>query len=149
MTDIALRMVSALGQPPRFDIAIENGDLALDEGLRTAVLLSLFLDRRAEKDDDFEGDDRRGSWQDQYLPHAGDRQGSRLHLLARAAESEQTLTLARTYASEALNWMVRDGIASKIETEATWVRPGLLGLLITITLANGDVWSETFNYPTG
>lgn len=147
MTDIALRQASLAGSPPGFDIAIGNGDLARDEGLRTAVVLSLFLDRRAENDDALEGGDVRGSWMDQYLEHGNDRLGSRLWLLAREKETAATLARARSYCEEALAWMLEDGIARAIETEAEWVRSGMLGLRVTITLPDGSRWEERLHYP--
>lgn len=150
MTDIALRMIQdSPTAPPRFDIAIENSDLAPDDGLRTAVLLSLFLDRRAGDDDVAEGGDRHGSWMDQYLDQPNDKLGSRLWLLRREKETTATLQRARTYAEEALRWLVEDGIARKVETEAEWVARGVLGMGITITLADGSRWVETLNYSTG
>lgn len=146
MTDIALRQTSTAGLPPAFDIAIENGDLARDEGLRTAVLLSLFLDRRAEPEDVAEGEDPRGSWMDQYLDDPADRLGSRLWLLKRAKESPDTLARARHYAEEALAWLVRDGAARRIETEAEWLRAGFLGLRVVVLRADGSRFEEAFNY---
>lgn len=148
--DIALRLIQdSLTAPPRMDVALENGDLAQDDGLRTAVLLSLFLDRVASDDDAVDDDDRRGSWMDQYLDNPNDHLGSRLWLLRRAKETADTLQRARTYTEEALRWMVEDGIARKVETEAEWVRAGVLGLGVTITLADGSRWAETLNYSTG
>ena len=64
MSDIALKFDSAAGLD--FEVReTANGlraDLTTDEGLRSAVLVSLFLDARADADDvlPFETDDRRG-----------------------------------------------------------------------------------------
>ncbi len=147
MTDIALRSIQdSPANPARFDVVLENGDLAADEGLRTAVLLSLFLDRRAEDDDQVYDGDRRGSWMDQYQDNPNDRLGSRLWLLRRATETAATLQRARTYAEEALRWLVEDGIARKVETEAEWIRPGMLGLRVTITFVTGGQFGELINY---
>jgi len=49
------------------DLEVENGDLAHDGGLETAVLMSLFTDRRARDDDkllDEEARDKKGWWGD-------------------------------------------------------------------------------------
>lgn len=145
MTDIALRQTSKPGEPPSFDIALDGGDVARDDGLRTAVLLSLFLDRRADDDDIVEGDDRRGSWMDQYLSHAGDRLGSRLWLLQREKETDATLARARAYAKEALAWLVDDGIARAVDTEAEWIARGTLGLRVQILFADGNKFEETYS----
>ncbi len=41
-----------------------QGDLLSGNDLETAILISLFTDRLARADDDFDGDDRRGWWGD-------------------------------------------------------------------------------------
>lgn len=83
---------------------------------------------------------------DQYLEAPTDKLGSRLWLLRRAKESPDTLARARHYAEEALAWLVADGAARSIETEAEWVRPGLLGLRVVILRADGSRFEQAFNY---
>ena len=75
------------------DFAIEANDLATDDGLETAVSLSLFTDRRAEDGDALpSGDaDRRGWWGDDFPAVDGDRMGSRLWLLARSKQTPDVL----------------------------------------------------------
>ena len=52
------------------DAAVEGHDLALEDGMATAVILSLFLDARARADDALPdgGTDRRGFWADTVAP---------------------------------------------------------------------------------
>lgn len=146
MTDIAIRQLNTPGAVPAFDIALDGADLARDDGLRTAVILSLFLDRRADANDVRDGEDRRGSWMDQYLGSDGDRLGSRLWLLAREKETAATLNRARTYAQEALAWMIDDAIAQRIEVDAEWMRSGVLGLRVEIVLRDGNRWADRLMY---
>ena len=142
MTDIALRVVSAPGEPLRFDIALEGHDLATDSGLRTAVLLSLFTDRRAEDDDALEDDDRRGWWADP-------KRGSRLYLLKRAKETADVPVRAKFYAEEALAWFVEEGVVRSVTVEAAWVRRGVLGIRIEMLRLDGSRYSEMFDYSLG
>lgn len=135
-----------------FDLALNgNGsDLATDDGLHTAVLVSLFTDRRANADDVIPDgtDDRRGSWQDQYPDVAGDLQGSRLWLLSREKKRTDVLQRAQTYAEEALAWLLADdGVARSVSVTAEWVASGMLGLLVDIRLVNGSRFTDVFNYP--
>src|SRR5262245_49969605 len=90
------------------DTYIADDDLALDEGLRTAVILSLYTERRAEPDDDIpSGDgDRRGWWADEFAPVAADRMGSRLWLLDRSAQRSDLARRAEEYIREGLAWML-------------------------------------------
>lgn len=110
-----------------------TGALATDDGLRTAVILSLFLDGRARADDGAE--DRRGWVGDAFAPE--DRVGSRLWLLAREKQTEETRRRAEDYAAEALAWMVEAGLATSVTVRAQWVDRGLLGLAVSIAAAGG------------
>lgn len=140
MTDIAIHMTQdSPTAAPVFDIALGAYDVATDDGLRTSVQLSLFLDRRAEDDDAVEDDDRRG-W------HADPRRGSRLWLLARAKETPDTLARAKTYTEEALAWLVEDGVARSVTVEAEWIGRGRIGLRVTIERAQDGRWEEVFRY---
>ena len=124
----------------RFDIAQDGAALKSDNGLRTAVVLSLFIDRRANADDEIPDGttDRRGWW--------ADDNGSRLWLLSRAKETGSTLQRARDYALEALQWLMDGGIASGVDVQAEWVSTGVLGLLVTIKKVDGSRFNELFNY---
>ncbi len=147
MTDLAL----TFGSNGRdFDVIQQGADLATEDGLRSAVLVSLFTDRRAAEDDALPDgtDDRRGSWQDSYLDRQNDRQGSRLWLLARAKQTDENATRAREYAEEALAWLIEDGIATAVQVTAEWIRRGLLQMRIRITLADGSPFSDVFTYAT-
>lgn len=134
-----------------FDLALDErgADLAAGDGLLSAVLVSLFTDRRANADDVIPDgtDDRRGSWQDQYPDLAGDLQGSRLWLLAREKQLPDVLARAQTYAEESLAWMLADGIARSVAVPTEWVASGVLGFLVDIKLTNGSRFSATLNYP--
>lgn len=147
--DIALAMTStAPDQPPAFDIELGGFDLASESGLRTAVLLSLFTDRRAEADDvlpDASGD-RRGWWADAYPSIDRDQFGSRLWLLRREKQATQTVARAREYAEQALRWLVDDGIATRVTVTAEIVSTGVLGLGIAITLAAGGSYDMETTY---
>lgn len=94
--------------------------LAEDEGLRTAVILSLFTDRRAEPGDELpDGTTRGGYWGDAYPARPGDRWGSRLWLLQRSTITRDVLRRAETYAREAFDWAIEDGVASRVVATAT------------------------------
>jgi phage gp46-like protein len=128
----------------RGDIAIDRGDLALDGSLRTAVIISLFTDRRAEDDDLVDPNDRRGWWGDLLSDVADDKVGSRLWQLGRAKTVQETLNLAEEFAKESLDWMIEDGIASAIECTAEFVGKGFIGIGIKITKPDGK--TETFKF---
>lgn len=103
------------------DLVKEGDDLKADDGLRTAVFLSLFTDRRAEDDDSLPSEDgaRRGWWGDEFAEVEGDRIGSRLWLLDRSKREEDVVVLAEEYAKEGLQWMIDDSVAEKVDVTVT------------------------------
>lgn len=131
MTDIALRQIDG-----RFDIALDGPDLATDDGLKTAVILSLHLDARA--------DGERGWWADALDTETPDT-GSLLWQLERTKTTQATLNTAHDTALEALQWLIDDGIARQLQIEAMRVRQNRLYLEIHITRADGSIWAMTWD----
>ena len=138
MADIGLTWNSAVGYA---DLSIVGGDLAIDAGLETAVILSLFTDAQAQPGDVIPDGSAnpRGWWGDMPVDPAQqdasappDRIGSRLWLLDRALQTAETLRLAELYALEALQWMIDDGIAATITATASFPFLTWIELVITI-----------------
>lgn len=124
MSDIATLWNSTHG-----DWQQNGAQLASEDDLATAVVISLFTDREATEDDaiaDGTGDPR-GWWGDdgQYLI------GSRLWLLERAKRTQETLALAQSYIEEALQWMIDDGIVARFEVFVEWTQQHMLGARVT------------------
>ena len=114
-------------------IKADGRDLQSDEGLETALLLSLFLDRRAEDDDQLpaEDGDLRGWWGNQFLDRRGDQYGSRIWLLSRAKKLPETARDAELYAREALAWLVDDRVLERFDVVAE-VSDEMLALQVTV-----------------
>lgn len=148
MTDLALKNRAAPGRPPQFDISLDGADLATDGGLQTAVIMSLFTDRRAEPDDAIPDgtDDRRGWWADAWPAAPGDLWGSRLWLLYREKDLPSVLTRAQQYAEESLAWMVADGVAAAVRVTAERVRRGVLGIFVEIEKPDGERFADLWEY---
>lgn len=124
--DLALTWSNAKGSA---DLSMIDMDLASERGLTTAVILSLFTDRRAEDDDvPPSGDptDRRGYWADEFADVPGDKYGSRLWLLDRAKRTNDTLLLAKAYTEEALAWMLEDKVVASVVVETRYEGAALI-----------------------
>jgi len=120
------------------DLLLAGAQLATDDGLRTAIVVSLFTDARARDDDPLPApEDRRGWWGDALPVAADDRIGSRLWLLGREKRLQAVVGRARDYAAEALAWLVEDGIASSVEVEAEAHAPDRLALAVFVTRPGG------------
>lgn len=128
------------------DWLLENATLAEDNGLETAVIQSLFTDRRADDDDVLPNNinDKRGWYGDGWLTQANDKLGSKLWLLARKKQLPSVINRASEYARESLQWLIDDGIASNIEVTAEILEPNTLGLSIKIYKPQGDEISFRF-----
>lgn len=115
------------------DWKIAQGDLAAGDDLQTAIFISLFTDRQARDDDDYEGDDRRGWWGDTGADYPI---GSRIWLLRRQRLSTAVANKAIDYAIEALQWLIDDGIVASISVNSQIVYPSRLYLSITYQQPN-------------
>jgi phage gp46-like protein len=119
LADLALVWSNVSGNA---DLVTIDDDVASDRGLMTAVILSLFTDRRAEDDDvppSGDSGDRRGWWADQFASVGGDRIGSRLWLIDRSTLTNETLLKATQYVTEALQWMIDDKVVASIPVTVT------------------------------
>jgi len=135
------------------DLALGPAGLLADDGLTTAVLLSLLTDARAKPGDRLPDGvtDRRGWWGDALSGFDGDRFGSRLWLLCREKQTEETRRRAEEYATEALAWLITDGAACAVAVAAAWRAsvPGRLDLTVTVTLPAGGALTVAQTVKTG
>jgi len=124
-----------------WDTAHNRGDwtmsgpmLTTGDDLQTAILISLFTDRMAQPGDVIPDgtNDPRGWWADGAVPI-----GSRMWLLQRAKQTQQTLQLAYDYIAEALQWLIDDGVVAGFDIVTSWPRASMLGAQITAYKQNG------------
>ena len=132
----------------RGDWSSAGGLLATGGDLASAVLISLFTDRRAAADDaitDGSGD-RRGWWGDLG---AGYPVGSRLWLLERSTLTTATARRAESYAREALQWLLDDGVVAAWQIAATVSPPATLGLAVAALFQDGSRQAFNFTWAWG
>jgi len=129
------------------DYALDALGLVEDDGLDSAVIISLFTDRRA-LDDDVIPDgttERRGWWGDQYSDVESDRIGSRLWLLDRSKQLPEVMAQAKSYCQEALQWLVEDGAAKSVNVTVTNPRDGVLYAQMDIIKPDGSTTQYKLN----
>lgn len=146
----------------RGDWTISSGDLALDNPLRSAVMVSLFSDRVAPEQpsqtDQAVGitppgnaansgkNDRRGWWGDAYEPDQIPI-GSRLWQLQRAVKAGDTAILRdlKQMVIEALTWMKNDGVVTTIAVDTAWSATSANVVEFSVTLTEpGSAGPQTF-----
>ena len=144
--DIGITWDNATG---RGDWSVALGDLALAPDLLSAIMVSLFTDRVAPVQptaaDAAAGIgvfgtgaagsalvDRRGWWGDAYV---GRPIGSRLWQLRRAVKAGQTALLreAESICSEALQWLLDDGVVATAVPACSWLSATAILIAITVT----------------
>lgn len=117
----------------RIDMVLVPGDIANDDGLETSVIISLFSDARATQDmlDAIDNDgDLRGFWGDITRPD--DSTGSLLWTLKRSKQLTSTLSKARGYCQSALQWLVDDKVADRVDTQASYLAPASGVMIIEV-----------------
>jgi len=135
---------------PGADLAVASGDLLTDDGLLTAVVVSLFTDRQAEATDELPAGetDRKGWWADATLPRltgAPDKIGSRLWLLRREKQLPEVVARAREYATEALQWLLTEHRVDGLTVTATVPERGMLQLQVALEV-DGTTQLSAFDY---
>lgn len=125
-------------------LALVQNDLVRDSGLETAVLISMFSDRRADLEDALPDNtkDLRGWWADATQ---SDKIGSRLWLLSRSKIENDTNIDAEIYIKECLQWMIDDGVADSIEVTVTRTGTYELSFVLIIERPKGTQ-DITFKY---
>lgn len=144
MTDLALVIDAETGIS---DLQLSGGALATHDGLRSAILVSLFTDARAGPDADLPeaGSDRRGWWGDGFARDPGDETGSLLWLLRRGKLNDRLLVRAREYAAASLAWITADQVASNVDVRAELAGPQGIALTVTLDRPNGPA-RERFDF---
>lgn len=141
----------------QYDLETDGEALAVSGDLRTAVIVSLLTDARADAADPVpDATDLRGWWGDSFPDVPGDKLGSKLWLCQNMPATQETLDLAQTYCEEALQWMIDDGIVESVavtlEIQDAPSGPGkIMAIRVQIkepgTLAPAwiDVWNVTLS----
>lgn len=130
---------------------LETYALQLEDGLQTAIIISLFTDARANDDDKLPMGmtDRRGWLGDDFgaggINAAQDVYGSRLWLFYQGKVQPDVLEGARFAAEQSLQWMLRDGVASRIEVSAQWVGERGDRLAVRPRIYQGDAANPAYD----
>lgn len=129
--------VKLLLENGQFDIVIEDGDFANEDGFDTAVWVSLFSDARATVSQVLTPEKRRG-WLGNLVSEKPERQlGGYLWLAEQRRLTQDTVNEIVDYARKALNYMIEDGLVLKIDVTGEIIPRTGIELLIVITSLDG------------
>ncbi|HGK5379316.1 TPA: phage GP46 family protein [Salmonella enterica subsp. enterica serovar Birkenhead] len=132
MADIAIVWRSGRG-----NLALNGPDLLTDNSIETAVVISLFTDRRAQPSDLIPDGttDRRGWWADSFRRRPI---GSRLWLLNREKTVSAVVERTKAYADEALAWLKPAGLVKSVTCAAFRVGRDRLQLSVSLVMPDGE-----------
>lgn len=145
MADIALTFSDYGGG----DLVMSGQDLLRDDGLESAVLVSLFTDLRARPEQLPPEDDKsdlRGYWGDVVPAADGDKTGSLLWLLRREKQTAETLARAKQFCERALAWMTEDLVASSVTVATRYIGLGVMRIDIAIARPSGSKVQYRYDY---
>jgi len=145
MTDIALKW-----NVDHADIDVTDFDLETDEGLESALIISLFTDRLVSTDQTLPIGEtsRRGWWGDTFADVPNDLIGSRLWLLNREKIMSDVLARAKEYVIEATQWLIDDKVSPRVDVivESNAQRYGELDIEVDVFRPTGAQVNFKFNY---
>lgn len=119
---------------------LNAGGLDASAPLASAIIASLFTDRRAPEGWRPDVVDRRGWWGDAIAPDGRQAQpiGSWLWLLRNEVATPRMAEQARLYAEEALAWLVSEKVAARVTVTSGLIEDPRRGVWLDIRLAGRD-----------
>lgn len=126
-----------------YDLTIgDDGDFERVNSFDTAILLSLYCERRASESEVEIPEMRRG-WIGNYYQLV--ELGSKMWLLYQARLTQNTLNRCRTYLQQALSWLTDYGYAKQVTVTPTRdIETGRMDVVINIRRNDDEI--ETLNY---
>ena len=127
-----------------YDFSVDEfGAVASDAEIKTAVLISIFSDRRANEGDEVLDGDYKGWWADTYNET---KIGSRLWTLKRRKATPQVLRLAKEIIQECLQWLVDDGVVQEVIVQNEWSRVNLGRMNMYVEIIKPDSTKLDFKF---
>jgi phage gp46-like protein len=129
-----------------FDIDFENGDIALTDGLDTALYMSVFCEQRALSTEVSDPLQRRGHFTNDFSDIDGYEVGSKFWLYtARATNTERNAELLqKTVREDGLQWMIDDAIVKDVAIDITRVSDKVTLDIKLTTIQDDTLYYQTF-----
>lgn len=135
-----------------YDISFISGDFTTTNGLETALLMSIFGEKRADASEIPTPEMRRGWWGNAFLGYDNYEFGSKNWLLEQARKDNITLGLSKTYTLDSLQWLIEDNLAKELMVDTSFIIDGIsieiniaISLNKTISISY-ELWQNTNLY---
>ena len=132
-----------------YDLAIENGQFKQVYNFDTALLISIFGERRADASEVKLPQHRSGWWGNLILFDDGFEMGSKIWILNQKRLTQDVLNMAVAYAYECTEWLIQDRHVKDIFvtgsfTDDKYGLPSGITLQIDLTTWNDEVESKYY-----
>jgi len=127
-----------------YDLAFDNGDLKSTQGFTSALLMSIFCERRATASEVADPSKRRGWWGNAFLGFTDFQIGSKLWLLSQARADQVTLNNSITFSSNAVEWFKEDKYIDKANVTADYDEQNALLIFIQFLIGQDIVLNKGF-----
>lgn len=125
-----------------YDISFEDGDFKLEEGLKTAIWMSIFCEKRDPEVVDWQA--QRG-WVGDQLNDDGFQIGSLLWTLNQSRLDDDTIIEAQSIIEDCLEWLITQNYATDVNV-SIYKNLDKTGLLANIELIRNDNIKENLSF---
>lgn len=137
-------LIKKLNKNRYYDISFDtDGDFLLTEGFETAILMSMFCERRASASEVPNIESRRGWWGNKVGNIDNYEIGSKLWLLVQSRRDTNALNLIKSYITDGFQWMLEDNYIDSLKVDSMFIVDGI-SVNITMTRLNNIVFSNAY-----
>lgn len=109
-----------------YDLSIsDDGDLSGTDSFDTAILMSVFCERRASDSEVLDNKYRRGWWGNLLSDVPNFEIGSKVWLLEQVKLTNVQLNLCKTYLTNALGWLIEDNYSTSVSVDGVLTQTGI------------------------
>jgi phage gp46-like protein len=127
-----------------YDISFTNGDFTLTSGFDTAILMSLFTDKRAASFEVPRVEMRRGWCGNLLNNYANYEIGSKLWLLDQERKTPNIANLSESYTYDCLKWFLDDDLATNIDVSSQLDETGIV-IAVIIKYSQNILYKNAFS----
>ena len=126
-----------------YDLTIKDGDYESIESFDTALIMTIFGERRANESNQPINQNRRGWWGNIVLDQEGFEYGSLLWTFYQTRLNTDTKNLLQSKLFEAIEWFIIDGLLVNAEVNSEIINNNIK-FTITLFRSNNNVESRSF-----
>jgi len=128
-----------------YDISIVDGDFESVDGFDTAILMSLFIDKRANQAEVSESSLRRGWIGNEQNDDEDYEVGSKLWLLDQARLNQDSVNRAIDFTRDGFIWMIEDSQVKDVQVTGQEFHPTNISVTVSFVRFDNTTFNKQFN----